>query len=268
MKRTLETLATALLLLGGAVLAQDPPKAPAGQKAGDLEATIVGLKGTVDVKRPEDKDWVPAERNMKLKKGSEVCTAVASTAKLLFTGNIQVDVKPLTQAKVEELAQAGGKVKADVNLKFGAVEVDIQKGDLKADMKVTAPNSTTSVSGSHGIVKAPAKGGGAMITLSTQTGTWSHKLEYLMTEKFIFGEGKANDRGDSLRDLYYRFETDKFLNYFGKGEDELYQDFFGHKAGDFFPWDVPLGEWGSTWPSSPKSHRPGTLPLPPGVPGP
>jgi len=73
-------------------------------KREDFEATLVEVKGTVDVKRPEDKDWVAAARNMKLKKGSEICTSVSSTAGLLFTGNVKIDVKPLTQAKVEDLA--------------------------------------------------------------------------------------------------------------------------------------------------------------------
>jgi len=41
-------------------------------------------------------------------------------------------------------------------------------------MKVSAPNSTTSVSGSHGIVRAPATQGGCRITLRTTTGTWNH----------------------------------------------------------------------------------------------
>jgi hypothetical protein len=273
MKRTLETLAAALLLLGGAVAVaqdkKDPAPAPAKQDTGkkeDLEATLVSLKGTVDVKRPEDKDWVPAERNMKLKKGSEICTAVASTAKLLFTGNIQVDVKALTQAKIEDLAKAGGKVNADVNLKFGSIEVDIQKGDLRADMKVTAPNSTTSVSGSHGFVHAPASGGGGHITLRTFTGTWNHHLPGPDTDQGINGDGVANDQGDSALDLNYRFLTDLFLNFFGKDGDELFQGHFTHKAGDPNPWDVPLAEFGGTGPGGPRTRKPGALPFPPGHP--
>jgi FecR-like protein len=269
MKRSIETLVAAALLLGGALYGQEPPKAPAaqeGEKKQDLEATIVAFKGTVDVKRPEDKDWVPAERNMKLKKGSEVCTAVASSAKLLFTGSIQIDVKALTQAKIDDLAKTGAKVNADVKLKFGAVEVDIQKSDLKADMKVTAPNSTTSVSGSHGIVKAPASGGGARITLSTTSGSWKRHLDKLDLDKDFEGSGKGNENGDLPQDLNYRFATDKFLNYFGKSKDELFQNKFTGKAGDIHPWDIPLGEFGGTGPSSPKHKKPGALPLPPGTP--
>jgi len=262
MKRPVEVLLWVLLLMGGALVAQEPPKADAA-KPQELEATLVALKGTVDVKRPEDKDWVPAERNMKLKKGSEICTAVASSAKLLLTGNLTVDVKALTQAKIEDLAKAGAKVNADVKLKFGAVEVDIQKGDLRSDMKVTAPNSTTSVSGSHGIVKAPASGGGGHVTISTSSGTWSHFLPKFDLSQGIEGEGVGNDQGDLPNDLNYFFSTDQFLNFFGKGKDELYQGGFTGKAGDPHPWDIPLGEFGGTWPGSPKHRKSAGLPLPP-----
>src|SRR5436190_2923013 len=99
-----------LVLAATSVLAA-PPQEP---KREELEATLVAFKGTVDVKRPEDKDWVAAQRNMKLKRGSEICTSVASTATLLLTGNLKVDVKPLTQAKIDALAKAGDAVNADV----------------------------------------------------------------------------------------------------------------------------------------------------------
>jgi len=280
MNRSLEALAATLLLLGGAVTAQDrsggetlaqakpdpsKPSADPGKKE-ELEATVVSFKGTVDVKRPEDKDWVAAERNMKLKKGSEICTAVASSAKLLLTGNVQVEVKALTQAKIDDLAKAGGKVNADVQLKFGTIEVDIQKGDLKADMKVTAPNSTTSVSGSRGLVRAPAAGGGAHITLRTWSGTWTHHLPGPDTDQTLLGAGVANDRGDTERDLRYRFAIDQYLNFFGKDEDELFEGPFTKRAGDFNPWDVPLWEFGGIGPAGPKNRKAGALPGPPSPP--
>src|SRR5882672_8111248 len=103
--------ALAVLILSATAAAAVPPQEA---KQGEMEATLVAFKGTVDVKRPEDKDWVAAERNMKLKKGSEICTSVASTATLLLTGNLKVDVKPLTQAKIDTLAKSGDAVNADV----------------------------------------------------------------------------------------------------------------------------------------------------------
>lgn len=244
---------------------QEPPKpaAQAPEKQEALEATVVAVKGTVDVKRPEDKDWVAAERNMKLKAGSSICTAVASTATLLFTGNVKIDVKPLTEAKLEELAKKGGAMNADLKLKFGSIEVDIQKGDLRSDMKVTAPNSTTSVSGSRGIVRAPATGGGCRVTLRTVTGTWTHSAAGVDRE--LSGPGVADNFGGQLRDLRAADDRHLYTEFFGRKEDEVYKGRFSGKAGDVMPWDVPFSDY-TRGPAGPRILKQGVLPLPPGTP--
>jgi hypothetical protein len=249
---------------------QEPRKEQAASQADrkePIEATLVALKGTVDVKRPEDKDWVAAERNMKLKKGAEICTAVASGATLLFTGNVKVEVKALTQARIEDLAKAGAKVNADVHLKFGSIEVDIQKGDLKADMKVTAPNSTTSVSGSQGVVRAYAQGGaGGQISLRCFTGSWRHESGGVSTG--IEGGGAATNQGDLPRDLWYYLNVREFGDFGGRDGDELYRGRFGGRAGDFHasPWQ--FADEVQRGPASPKHRKPGLLPPPPRPPGP
>lgn len=233
-------------------------------KREEFEATLVEFKGTVDVKRPEDKDWVAAARNMKLKKGSEICTSVSSTAGLLFTGNVKIDVKPLTQAKVEDLAKLGNTLNVDLKLKFGSIEVDIQKGDLNSDMKVSAPNSTTSVSGSHGIVRAPATEGGCRVTLRTTTGTWRHDASQV--ERALFGMDVADNYGNQLRDLRALADSHDFTDFFGRNQDELYQGRFAGKAENPDPWDVPFFDYANNSPTSPRVKRASTLPLPPGIP--
>lgn len=252
-----------LVAMTAAAAAQEKAADPAA-KPEDLEATIVEFKGTVDVKRPEDKDWVAAARNMKLKKGSEICTSVASTASLLLTGNVKIDVRPLSQATLEELAKAGGQLNADVKLKFGAIEVDIKKGDLRSDMKVSAPNSTTSVSGSNGIVRAPATQGGCRVTLRTTTGTWNHGASGV--DRPIFGEDVADNHGNQLRDLRLLSESHDFIDFFGRDRDELYQGRFSGKAADANPWNVPFFEYASAGPMGPRTKRASALPLPPGIP--
>src|SRR5882672_2629779 len=252
--------ALAVLILSAAAAAVPPQEA----KQGEMEATLVAFKGTVDVKRPEDKDWVAAERNMKLKKGSEICTSVASTATLLFSANLKIDVKPLTQAKVDELAKLGDTVNTDLKLKFGSIEVDIQKGDLKSDMKVSAPNSTTSVSGSHGIVRAPATEGGCRVTLRTTTGTWHHDAS--LVGRDLFGEDVADNYGNQLRDLRLIADSHDFMDFWGRNKDELYQSRFNRKAGDPDPWDVPFFEFVNQGPLRERTKRSGVLPPPPGTP--
>lgn len=252
-------IAIVLVLATGALAgAQDAAKRE------DLEATLVAFKGTVDVKRPEDKDWVAAERNMKLKRGSEICTSVASAATLLFTSNLKIEVKALTQARVDELAKQGGAVNGDVRLKFGSIEVDLLKGDLRTDMKVSAPNSTTSVSGSNGIVRAPATEGGCRITLRTTTGTWNHDASQV--DRDLFGADVADNYGNQLRDFRALADSHDFIDFFGRDRFELYQSRFTTKAGDAAPWDVPFFDFVNNSPSSGRIKRSSGLPLPPGVP--
>ncbi|HLY11068.1 MAG TPA: hypothetical protein VKW04_17330 [Planctomycetota bacterium] len=252
----------AFLVVTAATVLAAPPQDP--PKREELEATLVAFKGTVDVKRPTDKDWVAAERNMKLKRGSEICTSVASTATVLFSGNLKIDVRPLTQARVDDLAKLGDTVNADIKLKFGTVEVDIQKGDLKSDMKVSAPNSTTSVSGSHGLVRAPATEGGCRITLRTTTGTWHHDASQVGRD--LFGEDVADNFGNQLRDFRIIADSHDFLDFWGRNKDELYQSRFNRKAGDPDPWDVPFWEFVNQGPTSGRIKRTSLLPLPPGTP--
>ena len=254
----MRTLTVLVLMVGAAAGEQEAAKRE------DMEATLVAFKGTVDVKRPEDKDWVAAERNMKLKRGSEICTSVASAATLLFTGNLKIEVRALTQARVDELAKQGAAVNAEVRLKFGSIEVDLLKGDLRTDMKVSAPNSTTSVSGSNGIVRAPATEGGCRVTLRTTTGTWNHNAADV--DRGISGADVADNHGNQLRDFRLLADSHDFVDFFGRDRFELYQSRFGVKAGDAAPWNVPFSDFVNNGPTSPRTKRPSGLPLPPGVP--
>jgi hypothetical protein len=235
------------------------PKAAAA-----VEAVVVELKGTVDVKRPGDKDWVPAAKGMNFKQGTELCTGLSSTCTLEFLGHVRVQVRPLTQAGLEELAKAGDVGKAGIQLKFGTLKVDVQKGDLRSDLKVSAPNSTTSVSGSSGLVHAPAAGGGGIVTLWVFSGRWRH--EAAGVEKVIEDEGKADNAGSQASDLRYAEQVHVFLDFGGRTPHELYRHRFARKSGDFSAWDAPFAEWAGKGPASPKHLKPAALPLPPAPP--
>lgn len=214
--------------------------------ARELEATIVALKGAVDVKRPEDKDWVPAARDMKLRKGSEICTAVASSATLAFhgapgaAGGLTVEVRALTQVRVEEPARAPNAVRAGVELKFGAIEVDIQKGDLKADMRVASPNSTTSVSGSKGLVRAPAlQGRSRWVVLDVFSGTWEHVTDLLRLSFPVDGQGRLTNWGLGDRQLGFIDTHWQAWGYPGRRPEELGISIFDVGANPIDPFLVP-----------------------------
>ena len=131
-------------------------------------------------------------------------------------------------------------------------------------MKVSAPNSTTSVSGSHGIVRAPATDGGCRITLRTTTGTWRHDASQVGRD--IFGADVADNFGNQLRDFRIIADSHDFVDFWGRSKDELYQSRFNRYAGDQDPWDVPFYEFVSQGPTSGRVKRTSVLPLPPGTP--
>lgn len=234
-------------------------------QAREVEAVVADLKGSVDVKRKEDKDWVPAEKGMKLVKGAELCTGASSRCTLEFLGHVKVVVKPLTQASIEELARLDDAGRAALQLKFGTLQVDVRKGDLRSDLRVTAPNSTTSVSGSQGIVHIPATGGGAgIVVLRVLSGTWSHEAGGVV--KDLEDWGLADNAGNRERDLRYLAALQDFLDFWGRDLEELYRTRGSRNSGDGNPWEQPFWEWAVHSPASPKHLRPSALALPPPTP--
>jgi hypothetical protein len=252
----------AIVLLSGAAAAQDPAK-PA-PRADELEATIVDVVGSVDVKRPDDKDWVAAEKNMKLKKGSEICTAASSTATLLFPPNLTIEVKAITLAKLDDLAKSGTKIKTDMKLKFGSVNIDLKKSDIETGLKVATPNSTTSVSGSTGTISAWAQRDPRSLTLIVNTGRWQHTDNSTGGDQ-NFGPGdKTNDRNDLSNDLDFMWTSDQYSNFFGRDDGELYTDPFSVKGHDVTTGLNPTYEGGSSLnPFYDAFNQAGLLPAPP-----
>jgi len=108
---------------------------------------IKDLKGIVDVKRPEDADWVEAQINMTLPGGTEVSTGYDSEVTLGFTpvppcDEKTVTIKSLTQVKVEPLLFKLDVVETKLKLDTGTINVEVKKGELKTDLKVATPYTT------------------------------------------------------------------------------------------------------------------------------
>jgi hypothetical protein len=131
------------VFLPGAALAQDKPAAD------KVEATILEIKGVVDVKRPADADFIEGLKDMKLAEDSEISTGLDSEVTLLFPPENKVVVKSLTQVKIDKLLIGQGTVETKLKLQTGTVKVEVNKGDMKTDLKVATPNTTASISGTQ-----------------------------------------------------------------------------------------------------------------------
>ena len=135
------------------VVPQDAPAAakadPATLKDGVFSAVIVSLEGTVEVKRPSDADYVEAQKNMELPEGTEIATGYNSKARIAMTGQIVFDVPSLTQVAVSKMLKEKGVLDSTLNIQFGSLELDVQKGTVKTDLKVATANATTSIKGTY-----------------------------------------------------------------------------------------------------------------------
>lgn len=141
-------LAALVVAAPGMARSQDAGGQPAVAGGVEIEALVKGIEGAVDVMRPDDKDWVPAEVGMKLAPASQISTGPDSTALLAVGDNVEVTVGPLTQGEVARFAVAGDTQQTKMKLDIGSMKVEVKKGTLKTDLKVATPNSTASVSGS------------------------------------------------------------------------------------------------------------------------
>ncbi|MBI4835495.1 MAG: FecR domain-containing protein [Planctomycetes bacterium] len=115
-----------------------------------LEVTVDAVEGEVEVKLPGEKEWIPAEKGMKLKEGTRVSTGFKSKIVLLFADNSTVVVKPLTQMNISRFEQKGATVETNLKIRVGSIRVKVTEDQpVKTDMKISTPNATASVRGTE-----------------------------------------------------------------------------------------------------------------------
>ncbi len=236
---------SAFLVAAAPAWPQDPPKKadpapvqPAPEEE-NLEGVIADVKGVVDVKRPTDKDWVEAQRNMKLPKGSEVCTGAASSCTIVIGKGLILELKPVTMASLVALVKKHRLSQVDASLKFGSADIKLEKSEIRTDMQVATPAVTTSISGSHGIARAWAAGGERLISLRIFEGKWGRFVRSLGVEQ----EGNPGDALNDLGDFQFEMEAlllalQKKMND-GAGLDLPYGSEFSLPKGNWFEFGLP-----------------------------
>ncbi|MBI3099264.1 MAG: hypothetical protein HYY93_13640 [Planctomycetes bacterium] len=111
-------------------------------------ATITSVDGAVDIMRPGDSNWVPAQPGMELDQATQISTGPDATVLLSLQNGTEVEVGSLTQGEVAGFAVASIGPEQKRQTDIGSMKVEVRKGALKTDLKVRTPNSTASVSGS------------------------------------------------------------------------------------------------------------------------
>jgi hypothetical protein len=137
-----------------------------------VEARIVSVDGTVRVSAG-DGSWQEAEAGTLLGSGDMIATGFRGSA-VIEIGRSEVDVSPLSQVSIAELAEREDVDAARLSMPFGKVNARVRSAEnRRADFRVVSPVSTASVRGTDfvydGISLQVSKGDVAIENLIGQT---------------------------------------------------------------------------------------------------
>lgn len=167
--------------------AAQQPAAPAAPPA--LVVTIAEMSGSVDAKRPSDPKWIAGAKGLQLPDQSEIATGLASSARLVSSDGVsRVDMRAASYLKVTQAALQRAATQTTLELKYGAVEVDVRTTTGRANlMSIRAPNATTSITGTRVMVTAL----GAAVSPRHRTPAHSHVM-------FRVGQGTVVQNGGGV----------------------------------------------------------------------
>ena len=122
-----------ILLVGASVFAQN--------------GTITEITGTVELKRANQANFVPAKKGDTVAKDTIVSTGFKSTA-LIKVGSTVLTVRPLTRLTLAEISSSAGTETVNVALQTGRVQVDVNPpAGSRASTTIQSPTATASVRG-------------------------------------------------------------------------------------------------------------------------
>jgi hypothetical protein len=119
---------------------------PAGQ---ELQATVLSVTGTAEVRLTRDGPWQPAQAGMKLAAGSVITVGVKSAAELDFDGHAVVVVRRPSILRVDRFLLSNQAVETRLHLKVGSLRAGVVKEKVASDFKVTTPRVTLSARGTE-----------------------------------------------------------------------------------------------------------------------
>jgi hypothetical protein len=133
----------ALVCCGWLLFGQEPQ---AGQP---LEATVVAVKGSVDIKLTAEAAWQPVQEGMKLPVGATICTGVMSRVDLDFDGHAVVTISHPSIVRVDRFLMTDKAVETRLHLKVGSMRAGVVKEQIASDFKITTPTVTLSTRGTE-----------------------------------------------------------------------------------------------------------------------
>ena len=122
-----------------------PSSAPAD--ATSLSATIIAVKGIVQVRTGDDQPWQKATVGMVVNEGAEFRTGLRSAVQFHIEPDQTITLDRLGTVKVLQAYQQKNKVTTDLGVKYGRTRYDIQAADLQHQSTIHSPGSTLAIRG-------------------------------------------------------------------------------------------------------------------------
>jgi hypothetical protein len=131
--------------------AQEPtpvtaPAAPAA--AGEqLQVTVTGVEGLVQVRAAEDQAWQRAAVGMVLSQDAEFRTGPKSAVRFTIPPDQTITLDRLGTVKVLQAINDGGRIKTNLGMKYGRTRYDIEAAGREHESTISSPSSTMAVRG-------------------------------------------------------------------------------------------------------------------------
>ena len=160
---------TAFLAASTAVFGQEAPvpEKPAITDDGE-KVSLIEMRGGVEVRSGADKPWSPARPAQVLDIDWEISTGINGEALLRFADNSEVRVKRLTEMKIADFRRDAKVVTTRLNMKYGAVEINVRKGTQANDFQVKSPTYSLSVAGTKVKEISFYNGYGGMVRMGSE----------------------------------------------------------------------------------------------------
>jgi hypothetical protein len=111
-----------------------------------VDAVVQQTRGKVEV-REQGGSWQPAERGMRISRGTFISTGFDSEA-VLELGGATLEVSELTRMQLERLVEEKETVSTELFLKVGKVKAEVRDTEgLRNDFELRGPVSTAAVRG-------------------------------------------------------------------------------------------------------------------------
>jgi hypothetical protein len=114
-----------------------PPAVPAPVR----RAQLMGLQGSVNVKRAAGDDWMPAQEGMPLFENDKVRTVAGAAAQIVFARGGMVNLGEDALISIAETRPMPGKERSDLTVLRGQVDAELAD-PTRQSLSVTTPSAT------------------------------------------------------------------------------------------------------------------------------